>query len=60
MSRRDARDPYESALEALRLQRPDPLALAREALARDPGFVAAQLLEAWLLLWSRDARDFRS
>jgi len=49
---------YESALAALRTQRPDALALARQATAADPGFVPARVLEAWLLLWSRDARDF--
>lgn len=53
-----ARRLYESALEALRLQRPQTLALVREASRADPQFAAAHALEAWLLLWSRDARDF--
>jgi tetratricopeptide (TPR) repeat protein len=51
---------YEAALLALRTQRPNALALARRATHADPGFVAAHLLEAWLLLWSRDTRDFEA
>ena len=54
----NAQRAYESALYALRTQRPDALAHVRHATRADPGFVAAHLLEAWLLLWSRDPRDF--
>ena len=49
---------YEAAMRALLTQRPDALAHVRAAVRADPGSVAARLLEAWLLLWSRDARDF--
>ncbi len=48
---------YQSALLALRTSG-DALGLAREAARADPTFAAAHLLEAWLLLWSRDVRDF--
>ena len=54
----NARESYEAALLALRQQRPNALAPARQAVQADPEFVAARVLEAWLLLWSRDAREF--
>jgi tetratricopeptide (TPR) repeat protein len=47
-------------LFALRTQRQDALALARRAASANPGSVAAQQLEAWLLLCSRDLRDFEA
>ena len=56
---RDAGQAYEAALTALRT-RGDALALAREAIRLDSRFVAARQLETWLLLWSRDLRDFRA
>ena len=48
---------YEQALEALRLQRGDPLRLAREARREAPEFVAGHQLEAALLAGSRDPRE---
>ena len=48
------------ALESLRLQRGDALVLARRAIAADPELVAARLLEAYLLAYSRDTRDFEA
>jgi tetratricopeptide (TPR) repeat protein len=51
---------YEQALECLRLQRGDPLQLAREASLESPAFVAAHQLEAALLLGSRDPREAES
>jgi hypothetical protein len=56
----DARRAYAAGLAGLRTQSPETLALARIAAKADPSFVAAHQLEAWLLLCSRDARDFRS
>jgi len=53
-----ARRSYEAALLALRLQRPNALALTRQAVQADPRYIAARVLEAWLLLWSRDVRIF--
>jgi tetratricopeptide (TPR) repeat protein len=55
----DAKGHYEAALRAIRTQRGDALEQARSAVRIDPGFVAARQLEAWLLLSSRDARDFK-
>jgi len=49
---------YDAALQALRTQRPQALDIVRQAVRADGGFVPAQILEAWLLLWSRDPRDF--
>jgi hypothetical protein len=54
----DAQRLYDAALRTLRMQRPGALDLVREALRADAGFAPAQVLEAWLLLWSRDPRDF--
>ncbi|HYD55290.1 MAG TPA: tetratricopeptide repeat protein [Burkholderiales bacterium] len=51
---------FEEALACLWLQRGDALALAREAAAAAPGFVAAHQLEASLLLCSRDVREYES
>jgi hypothetical protein len=51
---------YERALESLWLQRGDALPLARRAIAAQPGFAAARLLEATLLACSRDVRDFEA
>ena len=51
---------YERALASLWLQRGDSLALARQASDAAPGFVAARLLEANLLVSSRDVRDFEA
>ncbi len=51
---------YEKALESLRLQRGDALQLARRAIAAEPELVAARLLEAYLLAYSRDMRDFEA
>jgi tetratricopeptide (TPR) repeat protein len=51
---------YEDALYALRLQRGDARALARQAALEAPQFVAAHQLEAELLLASRDVRDFEA
>ena len=49
-----------SALQSLRLQRGDTLALAREAVAAAPRSAAAQLVEAVVLACSRDRRDFEA
>jgi tetratricopeptide (TPR) repeat protein len=51
---------YQAALRALYTQRGDALALTREAARVEPALVAAQQLEAWLLLSSRDLRDFQA
>ena len=51
---------YQAALRALYTQRGDALALAREAARAEPALVAARQLEAWLLLSSRDLRDFQA
>ena len=51
---------YERALTSLRLQRGDALALARQARSEAPGFVAAHVLEATLLVASRDVRDIEA
>ena len=53
-------DLQEHALRSLLLQRGEPLALTREAIAAEPGFVPARLLEAQILAASRDARDFEA
>ena len=52
--------PYERALESLRLQRGDARRLAAEAVAAEPQSAAARLLEATILMCSRDVRDFES
>ena len=52
--------PYDRALQSLWLQPGDALALAREAVAAAPESVAARLLEANLLVSSRDVRDFEA
>jgi len=49
-----------SALQSLRLQRGDTLALARQAVAAAPHSAAAQLVEAVVLACSRDRRDFEA
>jgi len=51
---------YQAALRALTTQHGDALALAREAARADPALIAAHQLEAWLLLTSRDLRDFQA
>src|SRR5581483_8537252 len=51
---------YQAAVRALTTQRGDALALAREAARADPTLIAAHQLEAWLLLSSRDLRDFQA
>jgi hypothetical protein len=51
---------YAEALRGMRTLRGNPLALARAASRADPGFVSARQLEAWLLLCSRDRRDFEA
>ena len=51
---------YERAIESLRLQRGDARALARAAAAADPESVPARLLEATVLVLSRDVRDFEA
>jgi tetratricopeptide (TPR) repeat protein len=56
----EAKRHYDAALLALRTQRGDALEHARRAVRADPAFVAARQLEAWLLLGSRDARDFHA
>lgn len=48
---------YEHAVADFLCHRGDPLRAAREASLEAPAFVAARLLEAWLLLGSRDGRD---
>jgi hypothetical protein len=50
----------ERALAGLWLQRGDPLAAARQAIAAEPESVPARLLEANLLAASRDVRDFEA
>ena len=55
-----AKQSYEAAVLALRMQRGDALGLARAAVREDARFVAAHQLEAWLLLSSRDLREFRA
>ena len=55
-----AEDAYRAALRALTTQHGDALALAREAARADPTLIAAHQLEAWLLLGSRDLRDFQA
>jgi tetratricopeptide (TPR) repeat protein len=54
-----AREHYEGALSSLWLQRGDALQRAQAAIAVSPAFVPARLLEAALLVTSRDVRDFR-
>ena len=54
------RELYERGLASLRLQRGDALQLARRAIAAAPEFVAARLLEANILVCSRDVRDFEA
>jgi hypothetical protein len=51
---------YERAMAALWLQRGDARALAAAAVAADPDAVAPRLLEAALLVTSRDVRDFEA
>jgi len=51
---------YQAALRALTTQHGDALALAREAARADATLIAAHQLEAWLLLASRDLRDFQA
>ena len=51
---------YQRALSSLWLQRGDPLALARQAVEAAPESAAARLLEASLLVCSRDPRDFEA
>ena len=51
---------YQQALESLRLQRGDARALAPAAAAADPESVAARVLEATVLVLSRDVRDFEA
>src|SRR3954447_283807 len=51
---------YQAALRALTTQHGDALALAREAARADATLIAAHQLEAWLLLGSRDLRDFQA
>ena len=51
---------YQRALSSLWLQRGDPLALAREAVEAAPESAAARVLEASLLVCSRDLRDFEA
>jgi len=51
---------YQRALSSLWLQRGDPLALAREAVQAAPQSAGARLLEASLLVCSRDLRDFEA
>ncbi len=51
---------YQAALTSLRLQRGDALQLVRRAIAAEPEFVAARLLEANLLACSRDLREFEA
>ncbi len=51
---------YRQALESLRLQRGDARALARAAAAADPESVPARLLEATVLVLSREVRDFEA
>jgi tetratricopeptide (TPR) repeat protein len=48
---------YQHALSSLWLQRGDPLALARKAVEAVPDSAAARVLEASLLVCSRDARE---
>jgi tetratricopeptide (TPR) repeat protein len=55
-----AKQSYEAAVLALRTQRGDALGLARAAARENARFVAAHQLEAWLLLSSRDLRQFRA
>ena len=52
-----AREHYERAITALWTWRGDPLAAARNALREAPDFVAARLLVASVLLFSRDPRE---
>jgi hypothetical protein len=52
--------PYQRALASLRLQRGSALALAREAVAAAPDSAAARLLEAALLVSSRDVREYEA
>jgi hypothetical protein len=51
---------YEKAMAALWLQRGDARALAAAAVAAEPDAVAPRLLEAALLVTSRDVRDFEA
>ena len=51
---------YENALQSLRLNRGDALALARVAIAAAPAAVEPRLLEATILAASRDVRDFEA
>ena len=51
---------YERAIAALWLQRGDARALAAAAVAAEPGVVAPRLLEAALLVTSRDVHDFEA
>jgi len=51
---------YKNALQALWLQRGDARALAAAAVAAEPDAVAPRLLEAALLVTSRDVHDFEA
>jgi hypothetical protein len=51
---------YERAVESMRVQRGDARALARAAAAANPDSMAARLLEATILVSSRDVRDFEA
>lgn len=55
-----AREHYESALRALQLGEADPLRPAQDALREAPDFVAAHVLVATQLLYSRDPREYRA
>lgn len=54
-----ASDHYQAALRALQLGDADPLPHVRRALARSPRFVAAHVLSASVLVYSRDLREYR-
>ena len=51
---------YQQALASLWLQRGDALAQARDLIAIAPAFVPARLLEASILVCSRDVREFEA
>ena len=51
---------YEAAFTSLWLQRGDALQLARRAIVAAPDLVPARLLEANILVCSRDVRDFEA
>ena len=55
-----AKQSYDAAVLALRMQRGDALGQVRAAAREDARFVAAHQLEAWILLSSRDLRQFRA